>query len=327
MTILVTGGAGYIGSHMVLALQDAGKTPVVLDNLSTGRRDLVPAGVPFIEGDAGDEDFVLELLRNFKIKSVIHFAASVIVPESITNPLGYYLNNTVKTRSLLAACARAGVENFVFSSTAAVYGNTGVEKVTENAPLAPISPYGASKMMSEKILQDAAAAHGFNYIILRYFNVAGADPQGRTGQATKNATHLIKVGVETALGKRSSMQIYGTDYPTPDGTCIRDYIHVSDLANFHLAALDYLKQGKQSNIFNCGYGSGVSVREVIVSIERVSGFRIKTEEVPRRAGDPAQIIADVSLITRALGAAPRYNKLDIITSHALAWEKSLSAHL
>lgn len=323
MTILVTGGAGYIGAHCVLALADAGLIPVILDNLSTGQRRLVPPQLPFVEGDIGDEALVTKTLRDFQVRSVIHFAASVVVPESVAHPLDYYLNNTVKTRTLISACVNAGVENFVFSSTAAVYGDSGGAPVGEDAPLRPISPYGASKMMAERILQDAAAAHGLKTVILRYFNVAGADPQKRAGQMTKNATHLIKIAVEAALGKRNKVQIFGTDYETPDGTCLRDYIHVSDLAEFHLKALDYLHSGGRNAVFNCGYGKGASVREVIASVERAAGKKLKTEEAPRRPGDPAQIVADPGRIAAAFRFTPRYADLDLITRHALAFESSL----
>ncbi len=327
MTILVTGGAGYIGSHTVLALQETlqetGEQAVILDNLSTGRRSLVPNGAELVEGDVSDESLVAGILNKFKIDSVIHFAASIIVPESVADPLSYYLNNTAKTRALLAACVRSNVKNFIFSSTAAVYGNPRQIPVTERAELAPISPYGASKMMSERMLQDTATAHGLRYAILRYFNVAGADPQGRCGQAMPNATHLIKVAVEVALGKRPLMQIFGTDYDTPDGTCIRDYIHVCDLAAFHLAALANLRKGGDGGIFNCGYGRGASVREVIDAVERVAGRPLKIEEAPRRAGDPAKIVADVSAIQKTLSVKPRFADLDTIVSHALAWEKKL----
>jgi UDP-glucose 4-epimerase len=323
MSILVTGGAGYIGSHAALAFLDAGEQVVILDNLSTGRRTLAPQKAVFIEGDVGNEALVQDTLRSFKIKSVIHFAASVIVPESLTDPLSYYLNNTAKTRSLLSSCVKTGVQNFVFSSTAAVYGNPQVLPITESACLEPISPYGASKMMSERILQDTARAHGMHYIILRYFNVAGADEQGRSGQSSANATHLIKVATEAATGKRAKIQVFGTDYETPDGTCIRDYIHVSDLAAFHQAALLHLQKGRDGKIFNCGYGKGVSVREVIECVERVSGKRLKIEEAPRRAGDPAKLVADVSAIYKTLNVAPRFNDLETIVAHALAWEKTL----
>ncbi|MES2906781.1 MAG: UDP-glucose 4-epimerase GalE [Pseudomonadota bacterium] len=323
MTILVTGGAGYIGAHAVLALQDSGENVVVLDNLSTGRRTMVPDGVPLVEGDVGDENLVRDILKKYGVRSVIHFAASIVVPDSVADPLGYYLNNTVKTRSLVSACVNGGVSNFIFSSTAAVYGNAEIMPVKESAPLAPVSPYGASKMMSERILQDVSAAYGLKYTILRYFNVAGADPKLRAGQATKNATHLIKVAVETALGKRAQIQVYGTDYQTPDGTCVRDYIHVSDLADFHLAALKSLQAGGENRIFNCGYGHGASVRDVIASVERVAGLKLKVVDAPRRAGDPASIVAGVSEIRAALKITPRFGDLDTIVAHALAFEKTL----
>jgi UDP-glucose 4-epimerase len=323
MSILVTGGAGYIGSHVALSLLDAGEKIVVLDNCSTGFRALVPARAEFVDGNVGDPELVEGVLRNFKIKSVIHLAASVVVPESVADPLSYYLNNTVRTRTLIEACVKTGVQNFVFSSTAAVYGNPKKIPVAEDAELMPMSPYGASKMMSERILQDASAAHGMNYMILRYFNVAGADPKTRAGQSTKNATHLIKVAVETACGKRPSMRIFGTSFDTPDGTCIRDYIHVADLADFHLAALTHLQSGGGNRILNCGYGRGFSVREVIKAVEKVSGKKLKIEEAPPRAGDPARIVADCTAMKKQLKVVPRFDNLETIVEHALAWEKSL----
>src|SRR5467141_3595985 len=254
MAILITGGAGFIGGHTVLALLDRGEIPIVLDDLSTGNRAAVPPGVPFFAGDVGDTELVLRLVQNHRIDAILHFAAKIVVPESVADPLNYYFNNTVKTHALLQAAVRGNVRHFVFSSTAAVYGNPSVTPVSEEAIPAPLSPYGMSKLMSEQMLRDASAAYGLNHVILRYFNVSGADPAGRHGQSTPNATHLIKVALEAALGRRSHMSIYGDDYPTSDGTCVRDYIHVSDLANAHLAALDYLRRGGESSTLNCGYG-------------------------------------------------------------------------
>jgi len=263
MSVLVTGGAGYIGSHMVLELLDTSEPVVVLDNLSTGLAWAVPKGVTLVEGDIGDQDLVRKTIADHRVDAIIHFAGSVVVPDSVADPLGYYLNNTVKSRALLETSVKGGVPHFIFSSTAAVYGMTGDAPVAEDAPLAPISPYGSSKRMTEIMLADAARAHDLRYVALRYFNVAGADPKGRSGQSTPRATHLIKVACETALGKRSHMQVFGTDYPTPDGTCLRDYIHVSDLTRAHMAALRHLRAGGSSDIFNCGYGRGFSVLEVI----------------------------------------------------------------
>jgi UDP-glucose 4-epimerase len=323
MAILVTGGTGYIGSHMLLALQAAGEEAVVLSNRPFPRQVKMPQNIPVIIGDAGDETLVGDICKKHKVKDVIHFAAKIVVPESVADPLGYYLNNTSKARNLFEACVHNGVKNFVFSSTAAVYGNPQKNPVTEDSALAPVSPYGASKAMAERMLQDTSAAHDMNYISLRYFNVAGADPQGRSGQIGDNSTHLIKVAVETACGKRPSMQIFGADYPTKDGTCVRDYIHVSDLADFHLAALGHLRAGGGSDIFNCGYGRGFSVREVIAAVQKVSGMPFKVEIAPRRKGDPAEIVADIGKIKKALHVTPRFDNLETIVEHALAWEKKL----
>src|SRR3984893_8078355 len=292
MTILITGGAGFIGGHTVLALIDRGEIPIVLDDLSTGNRAAVPSGVPFFAGDIGDTELVLRLIQNHRIDAIVHFAAKIVVPESVADPLKYYLNNTVKTHALLQAAVRGNVKHFVFSSTAAVYGNPSSTPVSETADPAPLSPYGRSKLMSEHMLVDASAAYDLTHVILRYFNVAGADPAGRHGQTTRNATHLIKVGLETALGRRSYMSIYGDDYPTMDGTCVRDYVHVSDLANAHLAALDYLRRGGESCTLNCGYGRGYSVKEVVDTVKRVAGVDFEVRKASRRAGDPASIVAD-----------------------------------
>ncbi len=323
MTVAVTGGAGYIGSHTVLAFLDKGERPLVIDNLSTGHKSLVPEGVDLHVGDVGNEEFVGDILKRNAVDSVVHFAASIVVPDSVADPLGYYYNNTVNTRALLSACVKAGVKHFVFSSTAAVYGNPAQQPVTEQTPLAPLSPYGASKMMSERMIEDAAAAFGFTYAILRYFNVAGADPALRAGQMTPRATHLIKVAVEAALGKRDGVDVFGTDFDTKDGTGVRDYIHVSDLAAYHVAALDFLKKGGKSGIFNCGYGKGASVREVIASVERAGNCTIKVQDKPPRPGDPAAIVANPALVQASFAVKPRFADLDTITAHALAFEKTL----
>ena len=323
MTVLVTGGAGYIGSHMVLALIGAGERVVVLDDLSTGFREAVHPKAGLVIGDVADEKLVGSLIREHKIDAVIHFAAKIVVPDSVTDPLGYYLANTVKTRALLAAIVASGVRHLVFSSTAAVYGNPAENPVGEDAKLSPMSPYGNSKLISEWMLRDVANAYDFHYVALRYFNVAGADPEGRTGQSTKGATHLIKVACETASGKRNRMSVFGTDYPTPDGTCIRDYIHVSDLVAAHLDALRYLRAGGESLVLNCGYGRGFSVLEVIDTVKRVSGKDFPVEIVGRRPGDPAAIIARADNIRQKLGWQPQYDDLAMIVSHALAWEDKL----
>ena len=322
MTILVTGGAGYIGCQTVLALLDKNVTPVILDDLSTGNSAAVPSRVPLIIGDVGDIELVRNIVRKYEIDAILHFAAKIIVPESISNPLSYYLNNTVKTRALLQVAAESGVPHFVFSSTAAVYGNPDCTPVTEDAWPAPLSPYGMSKLMSEHMLRDVSAAHGFSHVILRYFNVAGADPAGRHGQTTPNATHLVKVAIETALGTRSHMSIYGADYPTPDGTCVRDYVHVSDLAEAHLTALDFLRHGGSPCTLNCGYGRGYSVKEVIETVKTVTGIDFEVRQAPRRAGDPAAIVADSSRLSQ-LGWKPNLNDLTTIIRHAYAWEKKL----
>jgi UDP-glucose 4-epimerase len=325
MAVLVTGGAGYIGSHMVFALTDAGEDVVVLDDLSTGVRSAVPSKARLIIGDVADAALVLRLVTEHRIDEVIHFAAKVVVPDSVADPLGYYLSNTVKTRTLLSAVVGAGVKRFVFSSTAAVYGNPLQNPVTEDTPPMPMSPYGTSKLMSEWMLRDAAAAHGIHYAILRYFNVAGADPAGRTGQSTPNATHLIKVACEAAVGKRKGLDIFGTDYPTPDGTCVRDYIHVTDLAAAHSDALRHLRNGGANLLLNCGYGTGYSVREVVETVKRVSGNNFPVTLMPRRPGDPAAIVARADAIRREIGWQPRYNDLTTIVTNALAWERKLAA--
>jgi UDP-glucose 4-epimerase len=323
MTILVTGGAGYIGSHMVLELVDAGERVVVLDNLSAGFPWAVAKGVPLIVGDSGDQALAAGLIRDHGIDAIIHFAASVVVPDSVRDPLGYYRNNTVNSRALIECAIANGVRQFIFSSTAAVYGDPAKIPANEETPTQPTSPYGWSKLMSEIMLRDAAHAHGLSHMILRYFNVAGGDPRRRAGQSSKAATHLIKVAVETALGLRRKLEIFGTDYPTPDGTCIRDYIHVSDLTRAHLDALRHLRAGGPSLTLNCGYGRGFSVREVIDTVKRVSGVDFEVETAPRRPGDPARIVADAEKVRAMLGFKPRFDNLATIVEHALAWEREL----
>jgi len=324
MAILVTGGAGYIGSHMVHELHDAGERVVVLDNLSTGFRFLLPSAVPLVVGDTGDQDLVTTIIAQHRVEAIIHFAASIVVPDSIADPLGYYRNNTLNTTLLLQAAIAGGVRQFIFSSTAGVYGNAETTAVKEDTPTNPISPYGTSKLMSEILLHDAARAHGMRFVVLRYFNVAGADPKLRTGQATPQATHLIKVTCETVLGRREKMSVFGTDYPTADGTCIRDYIHVSDLVRAHSAALAHLRRGGASATFNCGYGHGYSVLEVLDTARRVSGRNFPVEFTGRRAGDPAALVADVSRIHAALDWRPMFDNLETIVTHALAWERRLA---
>ena len=320
MTILVTGGAGYIGSHMVHALADAGEKVVVLDNLSTGFRFLLPPGIPLIVGSTGDRDLTARVMREHRVESIIHFAASIVVPDSVRDPLGYYRNNTLNTCNLIDIAIANGVKHFIFSSTAAVYGNAERVPVREDDPKLPISPYGSSKLMSEAMLRDAGFAHGLRYVVLRYFNVAGADPQGRTGQATPQATHLIKVACEAATGKRAKVDVFGTDYATPDGTGVRDYIHVSDLAAAHSAALGYLRDGGESATFNCGYGRGASVMEVIAAVKRASGVDFLVKLGPRREGDAAAVIADASRIRATLPWTPQFQELELIVRDALAWE-------
>jgi UDP-glucose 4-epimerase len=323
MTVLVTGGTGYIGSHVALALHTAGRKTVILGNRPFPQQADIPPNIPLVIGDAGDEALLDDIFKKHKVADVIHLAAKIVVPESLADPLAYYQNNTSKTRNLLEACVRNEVQNFVLSSSAAVYGDPSINPVREDSPLAPVSPYGASKMMAERMLQDTGAAYGLNFIALRYFNVAGADPKARIGQVGDKSTHLIKIAVEAALGTRAKIQVYGTDYPTKDGTCVRDYIHVTDLSDFHLAALEHLQKGGISRIFNCGYGKGFSVREVIGTVEKVSGKKIKVEEAPRRAGDPSCLIADVTAIKKELKLAPRFDNLETIIGHALAWERRL----
>ncbi len=325
MTILVTGGAGYIGSHMVYALVNTGERVIVLDDLSTGFDWAIAPSARFIVGDTGNEALVSRIIAEHSIESIIHFAAAVVVPESVSRPLKYYLNNTANSRNLIECAVKGGVRRFVFSSTAAVYGNPARVPVTEDDPTAPMSPYGSSKLMTETILRDASAAHGLDHVILRYFNVAGADPLLRTGQSTRAATHLVKVAVETALGLREKIEVFGTDYPTRDGTCIRDYIHVSDLIAAHVDALAYLARGGPPVTLNCGYGHGFSVLEVIETVKRVSGVDFRVDYAARRPGDPAEIIAAPKRIHEAFGWTPRYDDLATIVAHALAWQRKLSA--
>jgi UDP-glucose 4-epimerase len=323
MTVLVTGGAGYIGSHMVQALGEAGESAVVIDNLSTGCSHFVPDGVPLIIGDAGDETLVGNVIAQHAIESIIHFAGSVVVPDSMHDPLAYYRNNTMTTRSLLNAAVKGGVNRFIFSSTAAVYGNPDQVPVSEIAPTRPLSPYGSSKLMAEIMLHDVASAHGVNYVALRYFNVAGADPLGRIGLATVGATHLLKIAVEAATGQRAKIDVFGTDYPTPDGSCIRDFIHVSDLAQAHRSALAYLRNGGASVTLNCGYGRGYSVLETIEAVKRVSGRNFAVQYAPRRPGDIMAMVADTDRLRGLLDWTPRYDNLETIATHALAWEWKL----
>lgn len=318
--ILVTGGAGYIGSHTVQQLRARGESVVVLDNLSTGFRQAVP-DAKLVEGDVGDQALVGALLREHRVRTVIHFAAHTIVPESVANPLKYYGNNSCQTRNLLAACQQHGVEHFVFSSTAAVYGIPESGIAAEDSTPAPINPYGTSKLMSEWMLRDLAAATSLRYVVLRYFNVAGSDPQGRIGQSTRNATLLVKVACEAAVGRRESVSIFGTDYPTPDGTGVRDYIHVVDLAEAHLLAVDYLRDGGASQTLNCGYGHGYSVREVLDSVQRVSRVPLKVVEMPRRPGDPPMLVARSERIRQVLGWVPKLDDLDGIVASSLNWER------
>lgn len=324
MTILVTGGAGYIGSHVVRQLGERGERVVVLDNLSTGFRSAVLSGL-LVVGDTGDRELVSRLLAEHGIETVMHFAAHTIVPESVSNPLKYYGNNTCSTRSLLQCCEAAGVRHFVFSSTAAVYGIPDGGVAAEDSPTQPINPYGTSKLMSEWMLRDLSAASPLRHVVLRYFNVAGSDPGGRIGQSTINGTLLTKVACETAVGKRPHVSIFGTDYPTPDGTGVRDYIHVEDLASAHVKALEYLRAGGESRTMNCGYGHGYSVREVISAVNRLHGESIRTIESPRRAGDPPSLVARAQRVREILGWAPQFDDLSVIVKSQLAWEKRLLA--
>lgn len=325
MAVLVTGGGGYIGSHMVWALLDANEDVVVIDRLSTGFRWAIAPEARFYEGDIADQSLMATIFAENSIDAIIHFAGSIVVPDSVADPLGYYENNTVKSRSLIESAVKAGVPYFVFSSTAAVYGTPDVlEPVTETVPLRPESPYGSSKLMTEIMLRDTAAAHPFTYTALRYFNVAGADPKGRSGQSSALATHLIKVACATALGKRPSMSVFGTDYPTPDGTCVRDYIHVWDLVQAHLKALQRMRAGGGSLAANCGYGHGFSVLEVLDTVKKVHGAEFPVTFAGRRAGDPAMIVANPALARQELGWEPEFDDLERIVRSALDWEDRLS---
>jgi UDP-glucose 4-epimerase len=323
--VLVTGGAGYIGSHVAWALREAGHPVAILDDLSTGRRDAVPPDAAFVEGNVADARLVGDVLRRFRPQAVLHFAGSIVVPDSVARPLDYYANNTVASHALISAAVAAGVRGFVFSSTATVYGDAGTGPLGEDLPPAPVHPYAASKAMTERMLADASRAHGLSVAVLRYFNVAGADPAGRTGQSTPTATHLIKVAAQVAVGLRPHLDVYGDDYPTPDGTCVRDYIHVSDLADAHVLALGHLLGGGGSVTLNCGYGRGHSVLEVLAAVERVLGRPLPTRRASRRAGDVAILVADPARIGRVLGWAPRLGGLDGIVESAIAWERRLRA--
>ncbi len=324
VSVLVTGGAGYIGSHAVLALRDAGYAPVVIDNLVTGFRWAVPSDVAFHEGDIADSELVSRIITDNHIQAIMHFAGSVVVPESVENPLKYYENNTVKSRALIDSAITGGVKHMIFSSTAATYGIPEVSPVREDMPTAPINPYGTSKLMTEMMLRDVAAAHDFNYCALRYFNVAGADPQGRSGQSTVGATHLIKIAVEAALGKRPSVSVFGTDYATEDGTGVRDYIHVSDLAAAHVIALEALiADPTTSHTLNCGYGHGYSVMQVLDAVDRVTNNKLVRNLERRRAGDPDALISDNRAIVSRFGWQPKHDDLDKIVRDALAWERQL----
>lgn len=320
MTILITGGAGYIGSHMVCAALDAGERVVVLDNLVTGFAEAVAPGAELVQGEVADRALVARLIAERGITEILHFAAATVVPESVADPVKYYTNNTAGTLALLAEAVRGGVARFIFSSTAAVYGEVDSRPVAEAGPTVPVSPYGMSKLMSEAMLRDVAAAHGLAYGILRYFNVAGADPQGRCGQSTRDATHLIKVACEAAIGARTGFTLYGDDYDTPDGTCIRDFIHVSDLADVHLAMLRHLRAGGASETLNCGYGRGFSVRDILDAVRRAAGRDFPVAVGPRRPGDPSSVIADPARLAARLGWRPRHDDIDGIVASALAWE-------
>jgi len=323
MAVLVTGGAGYIGGHMALALVDSGEKPIVVDNLSTGFAWAVPPGAKLVVGDFGDQALIARLIEEHQIDAIAHFAAKLVVPESVADPLGYYLNNVANARNLIETAVKGGVKKFIFSSTAAVYGETDAEPVGEDAPLHPVSPYGRSKLMVEWMLQDVGKAHGLRSVVLRYFNVAGADPKGRLGQSHPASTHLIKRAVQTALGRQKSLDIYGVDYPTRDGSCLRDYIQVSDLIDAHMAALAHLRGGGESLTVNCGYGRGYSVLEVAEMVKKVSGVDFKVNLVGRRPGDPAAIIAKADRVRAALGWRPQRDDLAEIVRQALDWERRL----
>lgn len=323
MTILVTGGAGYIGSHMTYDLLDRGEEVVVLDNLSTGLRGLVAEKARFVQGDAGDQNLVSHLLDQYRIDTIFHFAGSAVVPDSVSSPLEYYANNTAVSRALIEAAVRKGVEHFIFSSSAAVYGMLPDGTASEETSQRPINPYGRSKLMTEWMLEDAGKAHGFRFVTLRYFNVAGADPRGRAGQSAPRATSLVKVACQVALGRRDHLMIYGQDFPTADGTGVRDYIHVSDLVSAHGLALNALRAGRKSGTFNAGYGHGYSVREVVASIEGAVGHSVSVKDRPRRPSDPAVVVANPTKLKEALDWAPRYDDLNAIVRSALEWERQL----
>jgi UDP-glucose 4-epimerase len=325
MTVLVTGGAGYIGSHMTWGLLDRGEKVVVLDNLSTGIRGLVAENAHFVEGNAGDAALVKTLVAQHGIDAIIHFAGSIVVPESVAAPLAYYANNTVVARDLIEAAVDSGVKNFIFSSTATVYAGESPDPLKETLPTGPISPYGRSKLMTEWMLEDASKAYDFRHVALRYFNVAGADAKGRTGQSSPRATHLIKRACQVALGRVDHLDVFGTDYPTHDGTGVRDYIHISDLVAAHLLALDYLRKGGEATVMNAGYGHGSSVREVIASVERVIGRKLAVREQPRRPGDPPWLVADASRLRTLLGWKPAHDDLDDIVRTAYAWESRFNS--
>ncbi|MGJ3263629.1 MAG: UDP-glucose 4-epimerase GalE [Salinarimonas sp.] len=325
MPVLVTGGAGYIGAHAALALVENGERVIVLDDLSTGVRENVPPQAELVVGDVADRALVSRVIAAHGIEEVLHFAARIEVAASVADPLLFYEANTVKTRALLAAAVEGGVRRLVFSSTAAVYGEPAARALSEDAPLAPINPYGRSKLMSEWMIADAGRAHGLATVVLRYFNVAGADPDGRAGQCSRDATHLVKLACQAALGRRLGLSIYGEDYATPDGTCVRDYIHVSDLAEAHVAALRHLRAGGESLVLNCGYGRGASVREVVETVKRVAAVDFPVTSAPRRPGDPARLVADATRLRETLDWTPRFDDLETIVEQALAWEARLAA--
>jgi UDP-glucose 4-epimerase len=324
MTIMVTGGAGYIGSHMAHALVDRGEKILIVDDLSTGFEFTMPPTATFLEADIGDPAEMSRAISEHDVRAIVHFAGSIVVADSMVQPLAYFDNNTSKSRTLIETAVRGGVKAFLFSSSAAVYGEPETEMISESAPLRPVSPYGWSKLMTEIMLRAAADAHGLRYGALRYFNVAGADPAGRTGESTAHPTHLIHIATQAALGTRSRLDIFGTDYPTPDGTCVRDYVHVSDLIAAHVLVLDSLLGGGENLVLNCGYGHGFSVLEVIEAVKRVSGVDFEARPAPRRAGDPSTLVADTAVLRQRLGWTPRFDDLDAIVGHALAWEASLA---
>lgn len=321
--VLVTGGAGYIGSHAVLALLDAGYRPVVIDDLSTGVRELVPAEIPLIVGDVADAGLVGRAITEHGCNAVMHFAGSIVVSESVENPLKYFRNNTAASRTLIESCVKAGVASFIFSSTAVVYGDPNITPIPESAPTAPVNPYGSSKLMTEWILRDVARVSDMRYCVLRYFNVAGADPQGRSGQSGPQSTHLIRNASQLVAGRRDSISIFGTDYDTPDGTCVRDYVHVSDLAEAHLLALHHLTESPENLVLNCGYGRGFSVREVLNAVEAIAGRKLHIIDGPRRAGDVPTLVADASEIHKRLGWRPRFDDLPAIIKSAVDWEAAM----